>query len=97
MKTTIEQACVTVLEEKTDNKDSFTAYDVTKEMRNRGHWVKHDEVKEFVHDYMEEGINSDLEYSKDYETVGNREKAFVYNPGSTPATVDLTISDLMDD
>lgn len=44
-----------VVDEKIQNGEMFTAHDVTLEIRSRGHRVKHEEVRDAVHDYHSRG------------------------------------------
>jgi hypothetical protein len=45
----------TVVNEKVQNNELFTAHDVTLEVRNRGHRAGHNEVRDAVHDYYSRG------------------------------------------
>ncbi len=45
-----------VIQEKISKKESFTAHDITQEVRNRGHRVTHDEVRTEVHSYYDRGL-----------------------------------------
>ena len=45
-----------VVNDKVQAGEMFTAYDVTKEVRNRGHRERHNNMKQVVHDYYGRGL-----------------------------------------
>lgn len=71
---------IEVISEKLDTKECFTAYDITKVLRHEGQYVYHTEVKGFVHEFMEDKIQSGCEYSRDLEDMPNGKQAFMYRP-----------------
>lgn len=48
-----------VIQEKIGKNKSFTAHDITQEVRNRGHRVSHDEVRTEVHSFYDRGLMKD--------------------------------------
>lgn len=81
-------ACATKILEKIDNGESFTAYDITLALRADGHWVEHKDVREYVHDFMRDEMDSGREYRKDLEWVTPTAQAFVYSPDEEDVVVD---------
>jgi len=80
MSLTIENtcACVEILENSISEKISFTAYDITMDLRRDGYWVEHCDVKKFVHNYMMDLISSGSSYLKELVQITDSAKAYVY-------------------
>jgi len=51
----LQSVIESVVNDKVQDGEMFTAYDVTKEVRNRGHRERHDNIKQVVHDYYGRG------------------------------------------
>lgn len=51
----VSKLAETVVDEKVQNGEMFTAHDVTLEVRSRGHKVNHEEIRDAVHDYHSRG------------------------------------------
>lgn len=97
MKTELREACVDVVTDLIGSGESFTAYDVTCAVRDAGHWAEHEEVREYVHERMQDEINNGREYKKSYDAVAPGKKAVRYVPDEDVDDGDLTLSDFMDD
>src|SRR5262252_3992392 len=52
----LQSVIESVVNDKVQDGEMFTAYDVTKEVRNRGHRERHDNIKQVVHDYYGRGL-----------------------------------------
>lgn len=57
----------------------FTAFDVTREMRNQGFWVEHRDVKDLVHSMFERGEMSGTGYARSIVPIPGRSPAFCYH------------------
>lgn len=67
-----------VVNEKTQAGEMFTAFDITTEIRNRSHRVKHDEVRDLVHDYYTRG-GLGIDYTRTTISVAsNNQQQFVH-------------------
>lgn len=72
-----------VIKDKIQNNELFTAHDITLEVRNRGHRVKHDEVKNIVHDFYNRGLMG-VAYGKTNISVPNGNPILYYPLNSDP-------------
>lgn len=68
----------TVISEKTNANEMFTAHDITLEVRNRGHRVSHSNVRDIVHDNYQRG-NMGVAYTRTPITVPSGETPFLYH------------------
>jgi hypothetical protein len=81
-----------VIQEKISKKESFTAYDITQEVRNRGHRVTHDEVRTEVHSYYDRGLMKDYDrmresYPSADGSYGSWVHPWCYQPTQHPSVV----------
>lgn len=75
----------TVINDKINNQEMFTAHDVTLEVRNRGHRAKHDEVRDLVHNfYVNGGFNSS--YTRTNISVPNGNPFLYHNMNDDPSS-----------
>ena len=91
----MEKTCVEIVFEKINEKENFTAYDITLELRKNGFWVEHEDVKKLVHALMQDEMNSGTNYQKNLEFVTAEKQAFVYKPIEND--IDVTVEDYIDD
>jgi len=82
MSLTVEHACAAeeMIDKKISDQESFTAYDITCALRADGYWVEHRDVRNCVHDYMDDELDAGLRYAKNLENVTPNAQAFVYAP-----------------
>ena len=83
-----------VIQEKISKKESFTAHDITQEVRNRGHRVTHDEVRTEVHSYYDRGLMKD--YDRMRESYPDRKGGsyvhpWCYQPTQHPSVVSKSV------
>lgn len=107
----ISDAVAVAVQEKTANKEVFSAFDITKAVRadKQGHFASHDKMKSCVHRMFGQG-HMPVEYDKTLiglDTGGSGDiQAFVYHPDTASAydhplakkqTVQVTIPDTGND
>lgn len=68
----------TIIEEKVQAGEMFTAFDITMESKSRGETERHRHIKHVVHDYYESG-RFPTDYTRTLLNVGAPEQAFVYH------------------
>jgi len=69
-----------VILDKIENEGTFTAFDITMELRKQGMQVFHRDVKEVVHNMFDNGDMED--YRRTHLDVGGDVKPFLYHPAS---------------
>lgn len=74
-----------VVNEKVNSGSMFTAWDVTQEVRNRGHRAKHAEVRDSVHDCYNRGIMG-VAYTRTTITVATGNPWLYHRTVDDPAT-----------
>lgn len=72
-----------VISDKIEQEGTFTAFDITMELRKRGMQVYHRDVKEMVHNMYDNGDMED--YARTLLDVGSGTKALLYHPGDFDA------------
>jgi hypothetical protein len=87
---TVVTDVLNVLTIKVAHGESFTAFDVTKTLRDEGHRVRHRDVRMIVHTtYETDGLK---DYDRTYKPVGKSgEMAFVYHPQNPLPSPVLTV------
>ena len=78
-----EAVALKVVDELTENKDLFTAYDVTTLLRARGVKVRHQGnggVRDFVHDLFTRDDHVFADYNRDLQTLPGGTSVFVFCP-----------------
>ena len=86
---TLEKEVKQFIDEQMKNEASFTAWNVTKTLRDKGHDIKHNYVRQAVHDYME----SQPTYGYVMKDFGNDKWAREYFLLTDDITDDDAISD----
>lgn len=69
-----------ILDAKINGLELFTAYDITLSARDKGHRVKHDEVRPIVHAYHDSDQKFSADYTKTLINVTNTETSWLYHP-----------------
>jgi hypothetical protein len=79
MNTDIEKQIEAVIDQKIQNKEMFTAYDISYDLqRNHGVKERHNNMKMYIHDTMAEHISNYYPYKKSLVDVG-KGQAFLYH------------------
>jgi hypothetical protein len=94
LNTDIEAKIEEVIDQKIQNKEMFTAYDVSYDLQNN-HQIKerHNNMKHYIHDVMSEHISNYYPYKKSIVPIGGKGSAFLYHPDSADINTYAPIND----
>ena len=75
----IENKIEEVIDQKMNNNEMFTAYDVSLDIqKNHGIKERHNNMKHYIHDVMNEHLDNYMPYKKSVVTINGKGSAFLY-------------------